>query len=522
MKHFKTFCLFSIVVLFVPFFACKGNGNTGGKNNPDEPSVQVKKIFLQFDADTIEEITNADNQQITQNQEVRSGITVYVHPKTDKLAEGKAIDSWKINENITQAIKRNDTRGFFYIVNDKDAKTEGDKLIIKISAVYRDGIQVKLKFDSQSIIAYKEDLSASGGIVNLNNGDSLSEGEVLTCEVSNLGDKIVKKWKCNGSELPFDKHPNRKKIVVIKDIAKQEGNGWVLHIEIETRTAQMLKVSFVAPITCRYDDSNGTGDEILTGTSIKEGSTVEFMCNLPSGKIGENWLVNDIEKERFVKRERFKYVLKAEDAKNDVIEVKVSSHESKTVKLLLEKNMKVSRVSDGGAPSDAPHGSDVKEGDSLIFSFEQKDKIVDRWIVNGKKYDTGLEEGHAFSIEDDGSEMHIVLSDEFIAVEGGKNVVRVNYEERTVQQIKIQFDSSKIECYHEEDPDKNVNSGDKLKELVKLQFKAKNQNAVKYWKVSGRRMKAYDEAPLSSFTVLKKYSILAGGEPVMTVEIQEK
>jgi len=478
--------------------------------------IDAKTVYLQFDENFIEGITNANTQEdITQSQAIDSGTKVAIRLNYEKIREkysqGQVMDSWLINGNKTLAIATYGP-GYGYTVNEKDAKMEGDKLIIKIGLKFRDGIKVKLKFDDKTLTASEE---RGPTPIEYKNGDLVDEGKLVAFLLKD-DNKIVEKWMCNKEEYIFPT-PNKNVTLleISKDRANKEGNEYVIHMEAVMRDAQMFTLKFDPPITCRYNQQNA--EAIPSGTSVKEGKNISFTATLPEGQVGEKWIVNDKSIRDFEKRGSFNYTVKASDAKNGVIEVKLSTHSQKTVEIVYEKDgIKGRRLTPQNHYEDL-NGSEVKEGDKLEFRFQKQNQIVDAWIINGKKYKVGSN-NYDVRVGDNGDYVDFTLTSGFIVSEGAKNVVKVSYEVHDPEDIKIEFDSNELECTVSQN---SISSGDKVQEGETVHFKAKDGVFVKSWFLNGKD-RHIAPSQTTWFYVLKSSAIQSREEWVIKVSVKKR
>ena len=483
---------------------------------------EASKIHLQFDEETIESISNA-KRGFKQDDEVISGDMVYIEPKKEKIKAGKAVEYWTCNGGKCESII-SDGSYFSYIVDEKDAKKEGDKLIIKIGAVFRDALKVKVKFDDTkiSIISHAGDSGIEGKEVK--NGDEVYENTWLEGSVKELGDSVVDKWLCNKKEVTPIYSVQTLELFVTRDVAKKEGGEWVLDIEVVTRVAKKFTLKFEPPITCSTWEK-GNRKDIASGTQVKEGDDLQFGATVPEGKVADSWLVNGVAKEKFKKRGSFWYEVVAKDAKNDVIEISLSMQDAQSGKLILEKDNITARNINDRSGSDLSSGSQIKEGDELDFSIKNisNDKIVDAWIINGTSFQIG-KQGENLRVSNDGRSMWLIVTKDFLAKEGDANVFKVSYQERSKEEIKIDFDDSKIECKvaDEAGGTKAIASGDKVKEGSRLQFEAKEGVFVQVWIVGDGDAHRYGGSKTFRWPVHKAYAVAKGSDFVMKVSIERR
>lgn len=484
---------------------------------------EAKNITLQFDEATIESIyTQSDynHQTLAQNTIVKSGTVIGIFPKREKYQEGKTVDYFTINDNKTDAV--NDIFRPSYKINEKDAKAEGDKLIIKIGAVFRDAKKATLQFDESIIRVIGTDGSSppgGSGSIEHKNGDKVLETGWLLLKLKDGENKTVEQWLCNGTEI--ERRGNEGGLLPLLYIDSNAGDNVVLNITVKMRDAVKPIIKFADPITCE----SGNNPSITSGSSVKEGTGLRFGAKMIAGKVYENWLVNGKVKEKFQDGQWFYYKVNKDDAVNGVIEVTIASHDPLKVKVVLEKDTIKAEFRNQGAPQDLQNGGIVTEGDGLTFRLKhatEEGKVVDKWLVNGKEFKG---DGNHNYVESNRKGMHLRLSKEYIVAEGSENVIKVSYEAREAKEIKIEFDSSKLECKTRNNLDEevSVNNGQKLKEGSSVEFNAKDNVFVAKWFFNDEHVRRYDnDQSCRVYGIFKEDAIEKGGELVIKVSVEER
>ena len=296
---------------------------------------EIKEITLQFDDASIEKISEVglNGPTINQNATVKTGQYIEIYAKKEMLAKEKLVDYFTINgdKNDNFDSSGGSTR---YVIDEKDAKQEGDKLIIKIGAIFRDRIKATVRFDNAVIKVTQyiwNDSTHQTDEIELASGTQVKEGEFLTLEVKNIDGKKVEKWLCNKDEMPHDHHygHGRESFEVTKLFVKKEGESYVLDIEVVLQDALKFTIKFDSSITCHR---SGTGGPIVAnGTKIEEERSLVFIIKKQDGKVYESWLINGKVKEKIrtnpnEKEIKFYYKVNKDDAVDGTLEVKVASH----------------------------------------------------------------------------------------------------------------------------------------------------------------------------------------------------
>ena len=296
---------------------------------------EVKEITLQFDDASIEKISEVgwNGTTINQNATVKTGQYIEIYAKKEMLAKEKVVDYFTINgdKNDNFETRGGDAR---YRIDEKDAKQEGDKLIIKIAAIFRDKIKATVRFDNAVIKVTKHkwnNITNQDEEIELASGAQVKEFDSLHCEVKNIDGKKVEKWLCNKDGMPHDPHCGHgyERFGVTKLVVKKEGESYVLDIEVVLKDALKFTVKFDSSITCRRSGSNGP--IVANGTEIEEERSLVFIIKKQDGKVYESWLINGKVKEKIrtypdEKEIKFYYDVNKDDAVDGTLEVKVASH----------------------------------------------------------------------------------------------------------------------------------------------------------------------------------------------------
>lgn len=505
-----------------------------GENGNKEIEVKfkdkdVKKITIQYDEEKIEGIEckeGSDWKELKQNEEVKTGSKIIFKLKNDLKRKGKTADYYTINGKKNVAIVTNVLEST-YEVNEKDAEAKGDKLVIRISAEVRDLIKAKLKFDAKDIKIVATSVGSNESIEK-KDGDEVEEGSSLIMTLKDENKKI-EQWLCNGTTLPPQSDPSAGYLTVSISNVKKEGETYVLHITVVSSAAQKFKINFTDPIiTCQY---TGSGNKINSGTEIKETESIVFKAKKQGGKVFEHWLVGQ-RKENGSENiaedvYEFSYIVSKDDAKDGAIEVKIVFKEKMLALLMLKKNsIEAKKSTNDGSEEKLANGDKVAEGDYLSFELAndaETGKIVETWFINGKNISEFTED--APTLADNRRSVSFSLTSTYIKNSAdGKKLVEVDYNAREAKQIKIDFDSTKIECATIRDGNEvTVQSGEKVTEGENLTFRVKEGFYVADWKrnnvnIGGASVNSQE----FSFIVFKNLATGSENDLAISISIEER
>jgi len=485
----------------------------------------VKTITIQYDEDKIGELRASDPQggqaiALEQNAEVNTGTKIYFSLKDEIIKQGKIVDHFTINGKKNDAVNI-DVLGYgHYVIDDKDAEKQGEKLIIKVSAVVRGATSAKLQFDEKEI----QILDCTEGhqnAVEKKNGDEVQEKRILLMTLKD-DNKMSERWLCNGTLLPVDpRDENSAVLYVSASHMKKVGSGYVLHITVETRERAKIKIKFDSPITCNFR-GNGpyqAGETITSGSTVKEGEAIIFRAEVPDGKIFEHWLLGDKERKSSTHENNVQvlfYEVDKNDAKNGELEVKFVVRDKLKAKLVFEEEMiKVERKY-----QQLHNGDIVTEGDSLEFNIKDgkdENKVVKKWLINDSEFQKEDSAGYS---RDDNRGISLRLKSKHIKTVGGENVLKVRYETREAKQIKIEFDSNKIECTTKNGT--SITNGAKVAESNWIEFRAKDGVYVAKWKLNNKHIESHDNRVWYGVMVMEKNAAGAENDLVISVSIEER
>jgi len=159
-----------------------------------------------------------------------------------------------------------------------------------------------VEFDSASIKC--RNISTS---TDIHNGDSIQEKDLLQCKAILPSGKVVENWYINGAKQEYETNSEMLYRVKASDIASGK-----LKISVVFKDAVQGNVEFDSTrVKCKNTNSIPFTD-VTSGSQIQEKDELMFEAILPSGKIVENWYINDVKQEYKTDAKMF-YTVKASD-----------------------------------------------------------------------------------------------------------------------------------------------------------------------------------------------------------------
>ena len=169
-----------------------------------------------------------------------------------------------------------------------------------------------IEFDSASI---KCQNTNSYPYTAVTSGSPIQEKDKLRFEAILHTGKIVENWYINDVKQKYETNSTMWYTVKASDIA-----GGKLKIGVVFKDAEKGTVEFdSAAIKCQNTNSYTT---VTSGSSIQEGDRLLFEAILPTGKIVENWYINDV-KQKYETRSTMYYTVKASDIVGGKIKIGV-------------------------------------------------------------------------------------------------------------------------------------------------------------------------------------------------------
>jgi len=152
---------------------------------------------------------------------------------------------------------------------------------------------------------------------NINTGDPIQENDKLLFEAIWLSGKIVKNWYINDVKQEDETDSTMLYTVKASDFADRK-----LKISVVFKDAEKETVEFdSATIKCQNTNSY-LYTAVTSGSPIQEKDELLFEAILPTGKIVENWYINDV-KQKYKTDSTMYYTVKASDIVGGKIKIGV-------------------------------------------------------------------------------------------------------------------------------------------------------------------------------------------------------
>ena len=169
-----------------------------------------------------------------------------------------------------------------------------------------------IEFDSATIKCKNRNSSPYTDVAS---GSQIQIGDRLLCEAILPAGKIVENWYVNDVKQESETSLTITYKVKASDIADGK-----LKISVVFKDAEKETVEFdSASIKCQNTNSYTA---VTSGSPIQEGDRLLFEAILPTGKIVENWYINDV-KQKYDTNSTMTYTVKASDIVGGKIKIGV-------------------------------------------------------------------------------------------------------------------------------------------------------------------------------------------------------
>ena len=279
-------------------------GNNGGNSGSTGNTDIVKKDIIEFDTASVK-CQNANSFPYT---DVMSGSQIQ---ESDKLMfeailpTGKIVEKWYIND-----VKQKYETDSVMVYTVKAADIVGNKL--KVSVITKDAVQGSIEFETASVKCQKKISSYT----DITTGSPIQEKDKLYFEAVLPSGKVVENWYINDVKQEYQTDVEMFYTVKAADIV-----GNKLKVSVITKDAVQGSIEFeTASVKCQKKISSYT--DITTGSPIQEKDKLYFEAILPTGKVVENWYINDVKQEYKTGIEMF-YTVKASDIVGGKLKISV-------------------------------------------------------------------------------------------------------------------------------------------------------------------------------------------------------
>ena len=281
----------------------ENTGNNGG--NTGNTDI-VKKGIIEFDSASVkcQKRSSYPYTDVTSGSPIQEKDVLYFKAI---LPTGKVVENWYIND-----VKQEYETDSVMVYTVKAADIVGNKL--KVSIITKDVVQGTIEFDSASVKCQKQN---SYPYTDITTGSPIQEKDVLYFEAVLPFGKIVENWYINDVKQEYQTYSGMVYTVKAADIV-----GGKLKVRVITKDAVQGTVEFnSARVKCQNRSSFPYTD-ITTGSPIQEKDVLYFEAVLPSGKIVENWYINDV-KQKYETYSSMEYTVKAADIVGGKLKIRV-------------------------------------------------------------------------------------------------------------------------------------------------------------------------------------------------------
>ena len=231
-----------------------------------------------------------------------------------------------------------------------------------------------IEFDSATI---KCQNTNSSPYTDVASGSSIQVGDSLLFEAILPTGKIVVNWYVNDvkREFLFDKPEFR--------VEKSDIVGGKLKISVVFRDTKKGTVEFdSATIKCRIAYYTTA---VTSGSQIQEEDELNFYAILPSGKVVENWYINDVKQESET-YSPMSYKVKASDIVGGKLKIGVVFKEAEKGTVEFDSASIKCQNTNSYLYTAVTSGSPIQEKDELRFeAILPAGKIVENWYINDVK-----------------------------------------------------------------------------------------------------------------------------------------
>ena len=305
MKQRKVVSMIGVLVVMistVAFITGCQQANGGKSGNGDI----LKKDIIEFDAASVK-CQNANSFPYT---DVTSGNPIQEKDKLlfeAILPTGKVVENWYIND-----AKQKYQTDSVMVYTVKAADIVGNKL--KVSIITKDAVQGTVEFETASV---KCQNTKTIPFTDVTSGNPIQEKDKLLFEAILPTGKVVENWYINDAKQKYQTDSTMSYTVKASDIV-----GGKLKVSVITKDAVQGTVEFdAATIKCQNTKTIPFTD-VTSGSLIQEKDKLRFEAILPTGKIVENWYINDVKK-KYQTNSVMSYRVEASDIVDGKIKISV-------------------------------------------------------------------------------------------------------------------------------------------------------------------------------------------------------
>ena len=157
----------------------------------------------------------------------------------------------------------------------------------------------------------------------------------------------------------------------------------------------------VASVKCQKTNSFPYTD-VTSGSQIQEKDELLFEAILPTGKVVENWYINDV-KQKYQTDSAMSYKVKASDIVGGKLKVSVITKDAVQGTVEFDVASVKCQKTNSFPYTDVTSGSQIQEKDELYFkAILPTGKVVENWYINDvkQKYNTDSAMGYKVKASD--------------------------------------------------------------------------------------------------------------------------
>ena len=177
-------------------------------------------------------------------------------------------------------------------------------------------------------------------------------------------------------------------VLLISAVAVITGCSQVNDVKSVDKSAGIIEFDSAA-IKCQNTNSYPY-TAVTSGSPIQEKDELRFEAILPTGKIVENWYINDV-KQKYATNSTMTYTVKASDIAGGKIKIGVVFKDAEKGTVEFDSASIKCQNTNSFPYTDVTSGSPIQEKDELRFeAILPTGKIVENWYINDvkQKYNT--------------------------------------------------------------------------------------------------------------------------------------
>ncbi|WP_444819483.1 hypothetical protein E4N82_06485 [Treponema denticola] len=217
-------------------------------------------------------------------------------------------------------------------------------------------------------------------VSDVTSGSQIQENDELMFEAILTSDKIVENWYINDVKQEHKTDAKMFYTVKASDII-----GGKLKISVVFKDAVQGNVEFDSTrVKCKNTNSIPFTD-VTSGSQIQEKDELMFEAILPSGKIVENWYINDVKQEYKTDAKMF-YTVKASDIIGGKLKISVVFKDAVQGNVEFDAASVKCKNTNSYPYTHINNGDQIQEKDELMFeAILPSGKTVENWYINDVK-----------------------------------------------------------------------------------------------------------------------------------------